>query len=65
MKYGRCSEWNRRFKKMEWKVVFHTNYIPAYKTYNKLLSNALDIAYQYEYVVSMVISVYTYIANAK
>ena len=43
---------------MEWKIVFHTNYIYSNLGYDKLHSNAIDTAYRYEYVarVSMVIS---------
>ena len=48
-------EW--KIWKMEWKFVSHSNYTYRYtKTYNKLLSNALDVAYQYEYVAFMIIS---------
>ena len=47
MKYGRYSEWNKRFKRWnERSSSILTTYI---QTCNKLQSNARDTAYQYEY----------------
>ena len=53
MEYGRCSEWNGGFKKWNGRS---SSLLTAYiQTCNKLQSNTIDTAYQYEYV-SMVIS---------
>ena len=48
VEYGRCSEWNGRFEKWNGRSSsILTTYI---QTYNKLQSNAIDTAYQYEYI---------------
>ena len=62
VEYGRCSEWNEMENLKNGKEhrlsYFHTFMLTTYEhiqTCNKLQSNAIDTAYQYEHV-SVVIS---------